>query len=264
MSKRKILLIEPDSDLASMVERFLGKADFEVAIAHDSLLGLKLAADLKPHLALIDISLDSRPEGGVLVGKSFRQDDLLKKIPLVLMAPENLDEDNPALLETLHMIFDGFLYKPFADTELKRVVENYTGFGEKDRSSLERLDNLLSANSGVNEDADLRNLVKDLKERQTRDISQSAAEIIERLEMEIEERNRLIKERDKRIEGLLERLSDMEFDHSSAMESMEKEKATLEKRVAELSEQLEFLQWRLKQSGDLLEKAMIILKTDHK
>lgn len=247
-----------------MVERFLGKADFEVAVARDSLLGLKLASDIKPHLALIDINLDSRSEGGVLVGKSFRQDKRLKKIPLVLMAPENLEEDNPGQIETLHKIFDGFLYKPFADTELKRVVENFTGFGEQERAKIESLDNLLQNNSSVDEDTDLRNLVKDLKERQTVEISQSAEVQIKRLEKELENSNKLVKERDKRIETLLENLSDMEFDHSSAVESLENEKAELQKRVTELNEQLEFLKWQLKQSTELLEKAFTIVKADQK
>ncbi len=95
MSKRRILIIEPDEELSSVVVKFLGKADFEVAVASDGLAGIETAGEFSPHLILVDLKLDNQPEGGLSLGKSIKSDVHLSKIPLVLMLPEGFDEEKP-------------------------------------------------------------------------------------------------------------------------------------------------------------------------
>lgn len=265
MVKRKVLLIETDEELASMAERFLGRSDFEVAIAKDGLHGLQLASDLNPHLVLIELTLDSSPDGGIKLGKSFRHDLQLKRIPLVLMVPDNFDEHRAERVEAANRIFDGLLYKPFADTELKRVVENFTGFGESGTRQIEALDGLLENNSSAAEDTDVRNLIKDLRDKTKSRAGENEHEPDAReLKKLLKERDRTIKERDKRIEKLLSQLSDLEMDHSFAIESLESEKAALTAQLDEMKSSLAEQESRLAEAEKHIEETLTALKPKRK
>lgn len=269
MSKRKILIIEPDEKLASLVVGFLGKADFEVALASDGLAGMETAADFSPHLILVDLKLDNQPEGGLSLGKSIKGDVHLSKIPLVLMIPEGFDEEKPQKMKEIEKIFDGLLYKPFADTELKRVVENFTGFGESPELRKKTLEKLLKEKN-LKEEPDLKNLVEDLKEKEPakpaeeKKKKKKTESTVEELERQLAEKEKLIKERDKRISSLLEQLSDLEMDHSFAIEALETEKAELENKLEKAQARITELENKLRKTTEMLEKTLAYIKTEIK
>ena len=238
MDKRKVLLIQPDEELTSLVKEFLGRTDFDVSATHDGLEGLEIASENRPHIALIDLELDGAPEGGFALGKSFRSDKSLEEIPLVLIMPDAAERDSKKN-ETFSKIFDGFLYKPLLDTELKRVVENFTGFGETADQVIEQLDGLMDG-----EDTDVRGLVQDIKKQEegrkkkkakpkakTRAKSPKSGKpeglSADELSKKIRELEEELKKRDERIESLLEQLRDAEMDQSFEMESLESENEKL-------------------------------------
>lgn len=267
MSKRRILIIEPDEELSSVVVKFLGKADFEVAVASDGLAGIETAGEFSPHLILVDLKLDNQPEGGLSLGKSIKSDVHLSKIPLVLMLPEGFDEEKPQKMKEIEKIFDGLLYKPFADTELKRVVENFTGFGESPEIRKKTLEKLLKEKT-LTEDPDLKNLVEDLKEREPAKPSEEKkrkkkADIsVAELEEQLAQKEKIIREREKRIANLLEQLSDLEMDHSFALEALETEKAELADKLEKAQGRIAELEEKLKKTAELLQKALNNIKAE--
>lgn len=269
MTKRKILVIEPDEELASLVVGFLGKADFEVALASDGLAGMETAAEFSPHLILVDLKLDNQPEGGLSLGKSIKGDVNLSKIPLVLMIPEGFDEEKPQKMKEFEKFFDGLLYKPFADTELKRVVENFTGFGESPELRKKTLEKLLKEKK-LKEEPDLKNLVEDLKEKEPtkpadeKKKKRKADISFAELEEQLAEKEKIIKERDKRISTLLEQLSDLEMDHSFALEALETAKTEAENKLTQAQKRISELQEKLTKTAELLEEVLASIKAELK
>ncbi|MDD2342966.1 MAG: response regulator [Tolumonas sp.] len=57
MFEKRILVIEDDMDAANVLEAYLMKDKFQVAIASDGLRGLEMAAQWQPHLILLDVML---------------------------------------------------------------------------------------------------------------------------------------------------------------------------------------------------------------
>lgn len=264
MDKRKVLLIQPDEELTSLVKEFLGRTDFDVSATHDGLEGLEIASENRPHIVLIDLELDGAPEGGFALGKSFRNDKGLEEIPLVLIMPDDA-ERNAKKNETFSKTFDGFLYKPLLDTELKRVVENFTGFGETADQVIEQLDGLMDG-----DDTDVKGLVQDIKNREegrekkkarsketpvkkeelkskpkpkakakSQKTGKPEGPSADELSKKINELEEELKKRDERIESLLEQLRDTEMDQSIELESLESENERLKNDRNEVIELLE-------------------------
>lgn len=60
---RRILLVEDDPFLASMVKHVLTDQGFEVAVAHDAATGQEIAVEFDPDQALLDVMLGEGPSG---------------------------------------------------------------------------------------------------------------------------------------------------------------------------------------------------------
>ncbi len=252
MSERRVLIIEPEDDMAVMIERFLRSSGFEVARARDAHQGKWIAPLICPHIVL----LDSGPNDGLNIARIFRNDSQLGETPLIMMIPEDIDDTQPDLVESLRDVFDGFLYKPFADTELLRVVENFTGFGES--SDMESaLDNLLNDGSPSPE---LENVVMNIKKSKNpgnrNEIEHELGEKVKELEEKLKRAQEDSDKQAERISDLLDKISEYEIDQ----ESLESEKAELEKRVSELSEKLEEMEKACAEASELMGSAGKLLK----
>ena len=239
MNERKVLIIEPDDELARIVERFLLSNRFQVARARDIDQGRWMACAIKPHVVL----LDPGSEDGIEVAERFRNDEAVKEFPLVIMLQEDFDEPDHDLTKSLHEIYDGFLYKPFADTELLRVVENFTGFGDSQEKVVENeLDNILRETKTGPE---LRSVVQELQSRKSQNKGDSKNELtqkIDKLEEELAEAKEHSKKQAERISDLLNSISDLELDHSFTVENLEAEKDQLIEEVNKLTKRVKELE----------------------
>jgi CheY-like chemotaxis protein len=90
----KILVIEDEASLLKSLTEFLTDEKFEVASASDGEMGLTLAKKEKPDLILLDLILPKKD--GYEVLEELKQDENLKKIPVILLTnlenPEDIEK----------------------------------------------------------------------------------------------------------------------------------------------------------------------------
>lgn len=87
----KILVIEDEASLQKSLLEFLKEEKFEVVGASDGEMGLVMAKKEKPDLVLLDIILPKKDGYDVL--RELKQDESLKKIPVILLTNLESPED---------------------------------------------------------------------------------------------------------------------------------------------------------------------------
>lgn len=111
MSRGRILVVEDESDIASVVSHLLRHAGFEVETVANGLEALQFLGRNSADLILLDLTM---PE---MDGVEFRRKQLenpeWKKIPTVLMSADDAESS---------LLVDAHLKKPFEVTELYGVV----------------------------------------------------------------------------------------------------------------------------------------------
>lgn len=119
MSSAKILIIEDDLQIRTMLERFLGAQGFRVVAAGDGIEGIRVFSAERPDLVLLDMLLPK------LLGTDVC--DMMKRsvegasVPVVMMSAvmkaDNFQKDFRGKRRP-----DAFLVKPFQFSEMGRVV----------------------------------------------------------------------------------------------------------------------------------------------
>jgi len=110
---RKILLIEDDVDLFSLLKYNLEKEGFAVSGLQTARGAMELARQLKPHLALLDIML---PDGdGLEICKALRRDPDLASVPVIFLTARGSETDRIVGLE---LGANDYVVKPFFLREL--------------------------------------------------------------------------------------------------------------------------------------------------
>jgi two-component system alkaline phosphatase synthesis response regulator PhoP len=106
----RILIIEDEEKIAGWMATFLRQANFEVALAGDGTTGLRLAAENKPDVVLLDLMLPDMD--GLDVCRALRQ----RSDVLILMLTARV-EDTDRLIG-LEMGADDYIAKPFNPREV--------------------------------------------------------------------------------------------------------------------------------------------------
>jgi two-component system phosphate regulon response regulator PhoB len=118
--KKKILLIDDDTDTQKIYSEKLGSEGFEVVGKMTGNEGLAYAKTTKPDLVLLDIMLPGSLNGFDVL-ESFKKDDELKKIPVLILT--NIGgQEKPAL----EIGADDYIVK--ANTDLNQIVEKVKSF----------------------------------------------------------------------------------------------------------------------------------------
>jgi CheY-like chemotaxis protein len=90
----KILVIEDEASLLKSLTEFLAEEKFEVIGASDGEMGLALAKKENPDLVLLDLILPKKD--GYEVLEEMKQDENMKKIPVILLTnlenPEDIEK----------------------------------------------------------------------------------------------------------------------------------------------------------------------------
>ena len=81
--KKTILLVEDDETLLTTLSSILEQNNFRVITARDGELGLALAKEEHPDIALLDIMVPKLD--GVALLKKLREDEHLKDIPVMML-----------------------------------------------------------------------------------------------------------------------------------------------------------------------------------
>lgn len=118
---KKILIIDDDVDMASMMGEILATRDFEVVLAHDGIRAIEKSNKEKVDLILLDIRMPFF--SGFWFCDAFKQKPETKDIPVVIVSALSTPED---IEKAYRLGAAGYLTKPFKATELLEVVEKIT------------------------------------------------------------------------------------------------------------------------------------------
>lgn len=106
--KKKILLIDDDRVLTSLVKMALEKIDFEVVIANDGAQGICQAIDQSPDLILLDLLLPKM--NGYQVLRELKNNDRTRNIPIVYLSAQ---EGEAEKYWAAQMGANDYISKPF-------------------------------------------------------------------------------------------------------------------------------------------------------
>ena len=115
---KKILIIDDEAYFAKLVKMNLElSGGFQVEIAMKGNEGIKLAAQLRPHLILLDLLMPDM--NGLQVLGELRKDPKNTRIPIVMLSAKG---DEATREESLSKGVDLFITKPISSEELKDKI----------------------------------------------------------------------------------------------------------------------------------------------
>jgi len=95
MNKKKIVVVDDDIDVITMLQMILEKENYEVYPVTNKIDGMKKVREVKPDLAFLDVMMTT-PFEGFEMGEELRKDPELKNIPfLILTSIDVLVTTNP-------------------------------------------------------------------------------------------------------------------------------------------------------------------------
>ncbi|MBX8935775.1 response regulator transcription factor [Enterococcus gilvus] len=122
--KIKVLVIDDDKELCSIIERYLKNAEYEAQFAHTGAGGLNMALTGEYHLIVLDIMLPQID--GLSILTEIRKQSV---VPVLMLTAKNEEVDK---IRGLQLGADDYLTKPFSMAELMAridsLVRRYTTF----------------------------------------------------------------------------------------------------------------------------------------
>ena len=110
MSEKRVLIIEDDMDAADVLEAYLQRERFQVAIAADGLKGLDMAQRWRPDLVLLDVMLPGLSGTDVLSRLRKKSD-----VPVIMVTAMG---DVPDRIGALRYGADDYIIKPYNPGEV--------------------------------------------------------------------------------------------------------------------------------------------------
>lgn len=116
--KQKILVIDDDENILSLISDILEKEDFLVITATNTEDGFKKAITSQPDLIITDITMPK--VGGIELCRMLRNDERTKLIPIIMLTVLSSETDKVIGLE---VGADDYITKPFSPKELVARVK---------------------------------------------------------------------------------------------------------------------------------------------
>jgi len=115
--KKRILIVEDEDHMLSLLKYNLGKEDFDIKIAHNGEEGLSEAQKFKPDLIVSDVMMPKMD--GYEFCRNLRKDPDTKAIPFIFLTARG---QLPDKIEGLRTGADDYITKPFVPKELIEMV----------------------------------------------------------------------------------------------------------------------------------------------
>ena len=116
MNKKKILIVEDEDELRTVLTLGLEASGYEVVQAGDGEAGFQLAQEVSPDLIISDVVMP-KLDGSQLL-KKIRESDFGKDTPFIVVTARGKMQDYFEIMEV-----DDFIIKPFAAEDLLMRVE---------------------------------------------------------------------------------------------------------------------------------------------
>jgi DNA-binding response OmpR family regulator len=121
-SRPLVLVADDDRDILQLVSFRLERADYEVVQANDGEEALRLAKELRPDLAVLDLMMPKL--NGYEVIREIRRNEETKAIPVILLTARVQEAD---VARGFEAGADDYLKKPFSPQELRARVQAILG-----------------------------------------------------------------------------------------------------------------------------------------
>ena len=115
MLSRRVLIIEDDADAAGVLEAYLRRENYDVAVTVDGLAGLDMAQRWKPDLILLDVMLPWLNGTEVLASLRRKSD-----VPVIMVTAMG---DMPDRIGALRYGADDYVVKPYHPGEVVARVQ---------------------------------------------------------------------------------------------------------------------------------------------
>ena len=124
MLSRRVLIIEDDADAAGVLEAYLHRENYDVAVTMDGLSGLDMAQRWKPDLILLDVMLPGLNGTEVLASLRRKSD-----VPVIMVTAMG---DMPDRIGALRYGADDYVVKPYHPGEVVARVQAVLRRSRKD------------------------------------------------------------------------------------------------------------------------------------
>jgi DNA-binding response OmpR family regulator len=131
-SRRKILIIEDERDVADLLEMSFRKAGFKTTTAVDGAAGLQRARDDCPDFIILDLMLPRM--SGLEVCRILKSDTATSHIPILMLTAKAEEIDRIVGLE---FGADDYVTKPFSPREVTLRTKAILRRGEKQEETLQ-------------------------------------------------------------------------------------------------------------------------------
>jgi two-component system, cell cycle response regulator len=115
--RKKILIVEDEDHMLSLLKYNLGKENYDINIAHNGMEGLSEAQKTKPDLIVSDVMMPKMD--GFEFCRNLRKDPETKCIPFIFLTARG---QLPDKIEGLRTGADDYITKPFVPKELIEMV----------------------------------------------------------------------------------------------------------------------------------------------
>jgi signal transduction histidine kinase/ActR/RegA family two-component response regulator len=116
-----ILVVDDNATNRELIAGYLHGSHHEMLFAQDGMEALELARTSKPDVILMDIRMPRMD--GKWARQILREDDRTSGIPVIAQTASSMPDESARLRET----FDGYLRKPFHQSQLYRELESVLG-----------------------------------------------------------------------------------------------------------------------------------------
>jgi DNA-binding response OmpR family regulator len=123
--KTKILLVDDDPTLSSLLGRFLQESNFELLEASNGPAGLRLAYNERPDLVLLDVMMPGMD--GWEVCARLRE---LSDVPVIMLTAKAAEADK---LRGFQLGVDDYVTKPYSFVELVARIQAVLGRARRER-----------------------------------------------------------------------------------------------------------------------------------
>ena len=122
MDKKKILIVEDEHDMRTLLTLHLGTSGYDIFIASDGQEGLDEAVSVVPDLIILDLMLPR--VGGYEVCSRLKADQRFNRIPIIMFSARVGDIDK---YMGLQCGADDYMCKPFDEDLLLGKVQKLLG-----------------------------------------------------------------------------------------------------------------------------------------
>ncbi len=128
----KIMVVEDDEEIKTLIEYFLKKEKYEVRSSGDGMEGLKTVREFKPQLLILDLMLPGID--GLSIAGMIRENPEKYGTPLILMLTAKAEVED--VIEGFKSGADEYMRKPFDPRELIVRVKKLLGNLEESKPKI--------------------------------------------------------------------------------------------------------------------------------